>query len=60
MNLSYLLNYSAVSIYPHIATGFVNLTLAFDHVLRQKIQWNPSIKATQDGGLSKELACHEG
>ena len=23
-------------------------------------QWNPSIKATQDGGLSKEVACHEG
>ena len=25
-----------------------------------QIQWNPSIKATQDGGLSKEVACHEG
>ena len=24
------------------------------------IQWNPSIKATQNGGLSKEVACHEG
>ena len=24
------------------------------------IQWNPSIKATQDGGLTKEVACHEG
>ena len=24
------------------------------------IQWNFSIKATQDGGLSKEVACHEG
>ena len=26
------------------------------------IQWNPSIsiKATQDGGLSKEVACHVG
>ena len=24
------------------------------------IQWNPSIKATQDDGLSKEVACHEG
>ena len=28
--------------------------------VRRKIQWNPSIKATQDGGLSKEVACHEG
>ena len=25
-----------------------------------EIQWNPSIKATQDDGLSKEVACHEG
>ena len=24
------------------------------------IQWNLSIKATQDSGLSKEVACHEG
>ena len=26
----------------------------------QRIQWNPSIKAIQDGGLWKEVACHEG
>ena len=25
-----------------------------------KVQWNLSIKATQNGGLSKEVACHEG
>ena len=25
-----------------------------------RIQWNPSIKATQDGGLPKKVACHEG
>ena len=25
-----------------------------------ELQWNPSIKATQDGSLSKEVACHEG
>ena len=24
------------------------------------LQWNPSLRATQDGGLSKEVACHEG
>ena len=24
------------------------------------VQWNPSIKATQGGALSKEVACHEG
>ena len=24
------------------------------------IQWDPSIKATQDGGLSKVVACHDG
>ena len=24
------------------------------------MQWNPSTKATQDGGLSKEVVCHEG
>ena len=24
------------------------------------LQWNPSIKPTQDGGLSKEVACHDG
>ena len=24
------------------------------------VQWNPSIKATQDGGLSKEVAWHGG
>ena len=24
------------------------------------LQWNPSIKATQDDGLSKEVACYEG
>ena len=25
-----------------------------------KIQWNASVKATQDGGLSKEVVCHQG
>ena len=25
-----------------------------------QIQWNPSIKATLDGGLSKEVACQGG
>ena len=24
------------------------------------LHWNLYIKATQDGGLSKEVACHEG
>ena len=24
----------------------------------QLMKWNPSIKATQDDGLSKEVACH--
>ena len=23
------------------------------------VQWNPFIKATQDGGLSKEATCHK-
>ena len=25
-----------------------------------RVQWNPFIKAIQNGGLSKEVACHEG
>ena len=27
---------------------------------KKKLQWNSFIKATQNGGLSKEVACHEG
>ena len=30
------------------------------NVMESLIQRNPSIKATQDYGLSKEVACHEG
>ena len=29
-------------------------------IIPSKLQWNPSVKATQDDGLSKEVACHEG
>ena len=28
--------------------------------LKKKLRWNSYIKATQNGGLSKEVACHEG
>ena len=28
--------------------------------INKQIQRNPSMKATPDGGLSKEVACHEG
>ena len=34
--------------------------VTFFHTEIMELQWNPSIKATQDGGLSKEVACHEG
>ena len=30
------------------------------HTVNNVLQWNPSIKATQDGSLWKEVACHEG
>ena len=40
--------------------GLVQWNLKMHFAAQLVIQWNPSIKATQDGGLSKEVACHEG
>ena len=39
--------------------NFIVWNFAWDR-LASRLQWNPSIKASQDGGLSKEVACHEG
>ena len=47
------------AMWPWPVTSHKTLTLDF---LRWnfEIQWNLSYKATEDGGLSKEVACHEG
>ena len=37
-----------------------SLEVLFLLITMMQIQWNPSKKAIQDGGLSKEVACHEG
>ena len=43
--------------WPIVAIYIVPILIHGPH--RCDIQWNPSIKATQDGGHSKEVACHE-
>ena len=40
--------------------GLGKIQVLSDSLQNFEIQWNPSRKVTQDGGLSKDMACHEG
>ena len=43
---------------PRAVSSLTNVNQLISY--NNQLQWNPSIKATQDGGLSKEVAGDEG